>query len=77
MLLKVGSEGEDVKKLQSKLGLNSDGDFGPMTESAVIKYQKENEDEKNNQYFVSPDDNSIKYREILQKKEKCKSKKGD
>lgn len=42
MLLKVGSQGEDVKKLQSKLGLSADGDFGPATESAVIKFQKEN-----------------------------------
>lgn len=42
MLLRKGSEGDDVKKLQSKLGLNVDGDFGPETEAAVIKYQKEN-----------------------------------
>lgn len=42
MLLKKGSKGDDVKKLQSKLGLNDDGNFGPATESAVIKYQKEN-----------------------------------
>ena len=41
MLLKIGSKGEDVKKLQSKLGLNDDGDFGPATESAVIKFQKQ------------------------------------
>jgi len=42
MLLKLGSKGEDVKKLQTKLGLNGDGNFGPATESAVIKFQKEN-----------------------------------
>ena len=42
MLLKKGSKGDDVKKLQSKLGLVDDGDFGPATEAAVIKYQKEN-----------------------------------
>ena len=42
MLLKVGSKGDDVKKLQIKLGLNGDGSFGPMTESAVKKYQSEN-----------------------------------
>ena len=42
MLLKRGSKGDDVKKLQAKLGLTADGDFGPATEAAVIKYQKEN-----------------------------------
>ena len=29
MLLKVGSKGDDVKKLQTKLGLTADGSFGP------------------------------------------------
>lgn len=42
MLLKVGSQGEDVKKLQSKLGLTADGVFGKGTESAVKKWQTEN-----------------------------------
>jgi putative chitinase len=42
MLLKKGSTGEDVKKLQAKLGLNPDGDFGPKTEAAVKSWQKEN-----------------------------------
>ncbi len=28
MILKVGSKGEDVKKLQAKLGLGADGVFG-------------------------------------------------
>lgn len=42
MILKRGSKGDDVKKLQTKLGLTTDGDFGPATEAAVIKYQKEN-----------------------------------
>jgi len=32
MLLKLGSSGEDVKKLQIKLGLKDDGDFGKETE---------------------------------------------
>ena len=32
MLLKNGSKGEDVKKLQTKLGLTADGSFGPGTE---------------------------------------------
>jgi putative chitinase len=39
MLLKNGSRGEDVKKLQAKLGLNADGVFGPGTEKAVKKWQ--------------------------------------
>ena len=42
MLLKLGSKGEDVKKLQTRLGLKADGDFGKGTESAVIKFQKDN-----------------------------------
>lgn len=42
MLLKIGSKGEEVKKLQSKLGLNPDGDFGPNTEKHVMKFQSEN-----------------------------------
>ena len=35
MLLKVGSEGEDVKKLQEKLGIEAIGKFGPKTDAAV------------------------------------------
>jgi putative chitinase len=42
MLLKVGSKGEDVKKLQSKLGLGSDGIFGRGTEEAVKAFQLKN-----------------------------------
>jgi putative chitinase len=42
MLLKKGSTGEDVKKLQKFLGLKDDGDFGDKTEIAVKKWQKEN-----------------------------------
>ena len=42
MILKIGSSGEDVKKLQSKLGLNADGVFGPGTETAVKKWQIDN-----------------------------------
>ena len=40
MLLKVGSSGDDVKKLQEKLGLKPDGNFGPMTETKVKEWQK-------------------------------------
>ena len=39
MLLKLGSEGEDVKKLQSKLGVEVIGKFGPKTEAAVKAWQ--------------------------------------
>ena len=42
MLLKVGSSGEDVKKLQAKLGLSADGAFGPATAEAVKKWQAAN-----------------------------------
>jgi putative chitinase len=42
MLLKVGSTGEDVKKLQTKLGLSADGSFGTDTAEAVKKWQTQN-----------------------------------
>ena len=42
MLLKKGSTGEDVKKLQSKLGLTADGSFGPGTEAKVKEFQASN-----------------------------------
>jgi putative chitinase len=42
MLLKIGSKGDDVKKLQEKLGLSADGAFGPDTEKAVMKWQIDN-----------------------------------
>ena len=42
MLLKVGSKGEDVKKLQAKLGLGADGIFGKGTEEAVKAFQLKN-----------------------------------
>ena len=42
MLIKLGSSGEEVKKIQIKLGLNPDGDFGRNTETAVKKWQKDN-----------------------------------
>jgi putative chitinase len=41
MLLKLGSEGEDVKKLQMKLGVDPIGKFGPKTEAAVKGWQSE------------------------------------
>jgi putative chitinase len=42
MLLKNGSKGEDVKKLQTRLGVESIGTFGPKTEAAVKAWQKAN-----------------------------------
>jgi len=42
MLLKVGSTGEDVKKLQTKLGTTADGTFGPGTEKLVKEFQTKN-----------------------------------
>ena len=42
MLLKNGSTGEDVKKLQTKLGLTADGSFGPATEAKVKEWQSAN-----------------------------------
>ena len=40
--LKRGSKGDDVKKMQAKLGLTADGDFGPGTEAALKKWQTAN-----------------------------------
>ena len=42
MLLKVGSKGDDVKKLQTKLGTAADGAFGPGTEKLVKEWQTKN-----------------------------------
>jgi putative chitinase len=42
MILKNGSKGEDVKKLQVKLGVEAIGTFGPKTESAVKAWQTAN-----------------------------------
>ena len=39
MLLKKGSKGGDIKRLQEKLGLTADGSFGPGTEKAVKEWQ--------------------------------------
>lgn len=42
MILKIGSSGEDVKKIQEKLGLKSDGVFGTVTDVTVKKWQLSN-----------------------------------
>jgi peptidoglycan hydrolase-like protein with peptidoglycan-binding domain len=39
MLLRVGSTGDDVKKLQELLGVDVIGKFGPKTEAAVKGWQ--------------------------------------
>lgn len=41
-VLKIGSTGDDVKKLQQKLGLAADGAFGPNTANAVKTWQAAN-----------------------------------
>lgn len=40
--LRRGSKGDSVKKMQAKLGLTADGDFGPGTEAALKKWQSAN-----------------------------------
>jgi putative chitinase len=42
MILKLGSEGENVKKLQIKLGVDPIGKFGPKTDAAVKAFQSSN-----------------------------------
>ena len=42
MLLKQGSRGSEVKKLQESLGLSADGIFGGGTKLAVMKFQSKN-----------------------------------
>jgi murein DD-endopeptidase MepM/ murein hydrolase activator NlpD len=37
--LKLGSKGSNVVYLQKSLGINPDGDFGPNTKAAVMKFQ--------------------------------------
>jgi putative chitinase len=39
MLLKIGSTGDEVKMLQTRLGITADGSFGPVTESKVKEWQ--------------------------------------
>ena len=41
-ILKRGLKGAPVKRLQEKLGVTADGDFGPATEAALKDYQKAN-----------------------------------
>ena len=41
--LKKGSKGRYVKLVQEKVGATQDGDFGPKTEAAVKKWQRDND----------------------------------
>lgn len=41
-VLRKGSTGDDVRRLQQLLGVTVDGDFGPDTQRAVIAFQKAN-----------------------------------
>jgi peptidoglycan hydrolase-like protein with peptidoglycan-binding domain len=42
VLLKPGTHGDTVKKLQEKLGIGADGEFGSGTTKAVREYQQKN-----------------------------------
>jgi len=42
MVIKIGSTGDSVKKVQEKLDLTPDGSFGPKTEAAVKEWQTKN-----------------------------------
>ncbi|GAB4066067.1 peptidoglycan-binding protein [Ancylobacter sonchi] len=42
ILLKVGTSGDTVKKLQAALGVGADGKFGAGTKKAVEEYQAKN-----------------------------------
>lgn len=41
-ILRAGSRGEDVRRMQEVLGVIADGIFGPKTRAAVEDYQREN-----------------------------------
>lgn len=41
-MLKKGLAGEPVRRLQAKLGVTADGQFGPATETALKDWQKKN-----------------------------------
>jgi peptidoglycan hydrolase-like protein with peptidoglycan-binding domain len=39
-ILKRGLAGETVRRLQTKLGITADGEFGPNTEAALKTWQQ-------------------------------------
>ena len=41
-ILRTGLKGAPVKRLQTKLGITADGDFGPGTAKAVREFQSSN-----------------------------------
>ena len=41
-ILKKGLSGEPVRRLQAKLGIEADGEFGPNTEKALKDWQTKN-----------------------------------
>lgn len=42
VLLRIGSTGDAVAKVQTKIGVEADGLFGPVTEAGVKNYQRKN-----------------------------------
>tara|TARA_B100001094_G_scaffold331714_1_gene401032 strand:+ start:958 stop:1782 length:825 start_codon:yes stop_codon:yes gene_type:complete len=42
ILLKVGSQGDEVKKVQKALGLEADGWYGQLTKTSVVDWQTKN-----------------------------------
>lgn len=42
VLLRIGSTGDAVARVQEKVGVEADGLFGPLTEAAVKDYQRKN-----------------------------------
>jgi peptidoglycan hydrolase-like protein with peptidoglycan-binding domain len=40
--LRPGSRGDEVNRLQAKLGMTPSGYFGPETKVALVKHQRDN-----------------------------------
>ena len=51
--IRPGAKGEAVKIVQKALGLKADGDYGPATKQAVIKFQ-DNHDIVDSNGIVGP-----------------------